>query len=467
MNFLRLFHTTAIRLTLRNALLYALLVTLGLAILYWAITNYIDAQTTAGLEQELNQLVTIDRRAGRNKLIATLSDKSQIGLAEDQQYFLLQSANGEKLAGNLEGWPSSVKPDGKVRNIWVEDSLIPDRPADSDGYWPLVATRLDDGSLLLIALNVAEAEDLLEFILGAMGLILMISIAFALTTGWLLGRTLLSRIDTVNQTAQQVSDGDFSRRVPLSGHDDEFDELAGHLNAMLSRIDKLLTGMRQVTDNIAHDLRQPLTRIRNRIEVTLMTERSNSEYRQALQESLADTTALMETFTALLEISQAEAGSFRGEWGSVDLSDMLESLGELYQDESEAQHKHFELHVEPGLTVTGNRHLLAQATSNLLDNALKYAPDGSTIQLQASQDKHRSVSVSVSDNGPGIPENQRANVFDRFYRLETDRSTPGNGLGLSLVKAVANLHQAKLTLEDNAPGLRVTLVLAGPDPARK
>ncbi len=456
MNLRRLLHTTAIRLALRYALFYALLITLGLGVLYWATSRYVDIQMAAGLEQELTRLVQIEQQSGRDRLVAIIDAEHQAARGNNRRYYLLQSSDGQRQAGNLIGWPPGFVANNHVRNVWIEDDLIPERMPDKDGFWPMIGTRLDDGSRLLVAQSVRQAEDLQEFILGTMAIILAISVGLALTMGWLLGRTLLRRIDTINTTAQQVTEGELSRRVSLSGQDDEFDELAGHLNTMLARIEKLITGMRQVTDNVAHDLRRPLARVRNRIEVTLMEKRDSKEYRLALEETLEDANELMQTFNALLEIAQAEAGSFRGEWKVVDLSALLEELGGLYLDEAEARHKRFELQVEPHLTITGNRHLLAQAASNLLDNAFKYTPDGSVIRLQAGMHAGR-LSLVVSDNGPGIAIEQRDKVFERFVRLEPDRSTAGNGLGLSLVKAVADLHKAQVMLEDNQPGLRVVL----------
>ncbi len=456
MNLRRLLHTTAIRLALRYALFYALLITLGLGVLYWATSHYVDAQMAAGLEQELTRLVQIDRQYGRNRLIAIIGVEQQTASGDNRRYYLLQSSGGQRQAGNLIDWPPGFVADNYVRNVWIEDELIPEQLPDKDGFWPMIATTLDDGSRLLVAQSVRQAEDLQEFILGTMAIILAVSVGLALTMGWLLGRTLLQRIDAINTTAQQVTEGELSRRVSLSGQDDEFDELAGHLNTMLARNEKLITGMRQVTDNVAHDLRRPLARVRNRIEVTLMEKRDSKEYRSALEETLEDANELMKTFSALLEIAQAEAGSFRGEWEEVDLSAMLEELGGLYLDEAEVRHKQFELQIEPCLKITGNRHLLAQAISNLLDNAFKYTPDDSTIRLQAAMQAGR-LSLTVSDNGPGIAVDRHDKVFERFVRLEPDRSTAGNGLGLSLVKAVADLHKAELTLEDNRPGLRVVL----------
>jgi signal transduction histidine kinase len=458
MNLHRLLHTTAIRLALRYALFYALLITMGLGVLYWTISHYVDVHMAASLESELARLIEIDREAGREQFIAMINEEQSLVNAESQRYYLLQSASGEKLAGNLLDWPHNFNADNTVRNVWIEDDLIPRRRDDDDDFWPVVATKLPDGARLLVAQSVHQAEDLQEFILGTMAVILAVSIGLALTMGWLLGRTLLQRIDLINATAQAVTAGELSGRIALSGQSDEFDELAGHLNAMLERIEKLLTGMHQVTDNIAHDLRRPLARMRNRIEVTLLEARDTKEYQLALEETLQDSDELIRTFNALLEIAQAEAGSVRGEWDLVDLTTLLQDLGDLYMDQAEAQGKHLALDIEPNLTLTGNRHLLAQAVGNLLDNAFKYTPDSALIQLEAKT-KAGQLWLSVSDNGPGIALEQRGKVLERFVRLESERSTAGNGLGLSLVRAAAELHKAELRLEDNNPGLRVCLIL--------
>jgi len=456
MNLHRLLHTTAIRLALRYALFYALLIMLGLGILYWATSRYVDVQMAAGLEQELARLVQIERQSGHDHLLAVIDAEQQAAHGDNRRYYLLQSRTGTQLAGRLLDWPPGVVMDNRVRNVWIEDKLIPEKFPDKDGFWPVIATTLDDGSRLLVAQSVRQAEDLQEFILSTMAIILTISVGMALAMGWLLGRTLLRRIDVINATAKQVTAGELSKRIALSGQDDEFDELASHLNTMLARIEKLLTGMREVTDNVAHDLRRPLARVRNRIEVTLMEKRDSKDYRLALEETLEDANELMQTFGALLEIAQAEAGSFRGDWNRVDMSVLLEELGGLYLDEAETQHKQFELQIEPSLKVTGNRHLLAQAVSNLLDNAFKYTHEGNTIWLKAAMQAHR-LTLTVRDNGPGIASSQQEKVLERFVRLESDRSTAGNGLGLSLVKAVADLHKVELKLESNKPGLCVSL----------
>ena len=457
MNLHRLLRTTALRLTLRYALYYALLISFGLAVLYWATSRYVDAQIATGLEREITQLAQVDRQQGRARLIAAIDAEQQTVRGENLRYYLLQNPAGENQAGNLVDWPHDLGADNTVRNIWIEDDLISKQMPDVDGYWPMIGTILSDGSRLLVAQSVRQAEDLQEFILSAMAAILVMSVGLALAMGWFLGRTFLQRIDTINRTAELVAAGELSKRVTLSAKDDEFDELATHLNAMLDQIEHLLTGMREVTDNVAHDLRKPLTRMRNRIEVTLLDKRETEDYRRALEETMADANELMQTFNALLEIAQAEAGSFREEWVDVELSKLLEDIGELYLDEAEEHSGRFEFHVEPGLHVKGNRHLLAQAVSNLLDNAFKYTPDNCVIKLTAKTADGRII-ISVTDEGPGIPARQRQHVLERFVRLDPDRGKTGNGLGLSLVKAVAGLHRAELRLDDNQPGLCVSLL---------
>ena len=455
MNHHRLFHTTAMKLALRYALFYAVLTALGLGILYWATSRFIDVQISAGLEHEIEQLKILDQKQGRSHLVARLNTTNN-NSAKNRRFYLLKESKSGQLQGNLLGWPSQLKPDGKVQSIWIEHELIPENHEADDGYWPIIAITLKDGSRLLVAQGIHQAEDLQEFILSIMAIIFIVSVGLALVMGWRLGSTLLERIDRINETAQKVTAGELSQRTPLSGKNDEFDELAGHLNTMLKRIENLMNGMRQVSDNVAHDLRKPLTRMRSRIEVTLLEERDSAEYRRVMNETLDDANELMRTFNVMLEIAQAESGSFRGEWAKVKFSILLENLAELYQDQAEEQHQVFSSEIEPGLMVNGNRDLLAQAMSNLLENAFKYCHEHGEIHLQAKMVRGQ-VCVSVYDNGPGIPADQRDKVLHRFTRLETARSTPGNGLGLSLVKAIADLHNAELQLKDNQPGLCVVL----------
>jgi signal transduction histidine kinase len=270
----------------------------------------------------------------------------------------------------------------------------------------------------------------------------------------------LARIDQINQTASEIHQGNLDQRIPISNTGDEFDELAANLNAMLEHINRLIKGMRQVTDNVAHDLRRPLARLRNRLDVTLLEQRDNDEYRTVLEEIREDTAEVLQTFNALLEIAQAESGQFRGEMDVLNLSGLATELGEIYTDLFREEGQTLLVSVVPDACIHGNRQLVAQVISNLLENAHKYAGEDAKIELQV---RHvgQNVDLSVSDNGPGIPEDKFNEVLKRYVRLDNARSSVGNGLGLSLVNAIAKLHRGTLTLTDNGPGLRITLTLSG------
>ncbi|MFQ5487593.1 MAG: sensor histidine kinase [Gammaproteobacteria bacterium] len=452
----RLFHTSAIRLTLRYALLYALLTGLALGFLYWTTSRYIDAQMVASLEQEMHHLQRLAHEQGNAAVQRVIGARSE-GPKENRRYYLLLSPSGERMAGDLKAWPPTLDADEEVHNIWIEHDLIPGKVEDYDGYWPMIAVSLAQGERLLIAQSVRHAEDLQEYSLTAMVLILAISVMLALAMGIFLGRSVLQRIDTINATARAIAEGSLTRRIPFTSREDEFDELAQHLNAMLDRIEALMASMRQVTDNVAHDLRRPLSRLRNRLEVTLLEARDKTEYEEAMNRAVADADELLHTFNALLKIAQAEGGVRRGDWGEVDMSALAESLGGLYRDQAEEQGLRFTLDIRSDVRIDGNRHLVGQAMSNLLENAFKYTPAGGHITLRVDRYKGR-PRLQVCDDGPGIPSECREKVLERFVRLDRARSTRGNGLGLSLVKAVAELHRVQLTLEDNRPGLRVSLV---------
>ncbi len=458
MNPRRLLHTTAIRLALRYALFYMLLTSFGLGVLYWATSRYVDAQLAAGLENELMTLRQIDRQEGRSRLQQILNNRSDID-SENRRYLLLIAPDGTKLAGDLNAWPSQLYPDQRVRNIWIEDELIPHHVKDRDGYWPMIATMLPDGSRLLVAQSVQQAEDLQEFVLSAMATLLVVIIGLTLILGWRMGQQMVERMEIINNTTRRILSGDLSSRVASSGHDDEFDELATHLNQMLAHIERLINGMQEVTDNVAHDLRRPLTRLRNRLEITLLEARDEQDYRQTLEQAVADTEEMIKTFNALLEIAQAESGTYRGEWEEIDFSQLVRDVGELYQGTADNNGQKLDINIDSDIHLRGSRHLLAQSISNILENALKYSGSQSEIVLSLTTHKDQPLLV-VSDTGPGIPPSEHHHVLQRFVRLDSARSTSGNGLGLSLVSAVAELHGASLALKDNSPGLRVEIAFA-------
>jgi signal transduction histidine kinase len=282
------------------------------------------------------------------------------------------------------------------------------------------------------------------------------AVLLALAMGVTLGRTILGRMDTISRAAGEIMAGDLSRRVPASGSNDEFDALAERLNSMLDRIQQLIKGTREVTDNVAHDLRSPLSRLRNRPEITLLECRSKDEYRDAIGKTIEDAESLIRTFNTMLGIAQLDSGNNRTQWGHVDLNTLASDLEELYKPVAGQKGQEFRLVTGDPAEITGSRDLLAQAIGNLLDNAIKYTPEDGAILLQVKR-LEDAIEVMVRDSGAGIPAAEREHVLERFVRLESSRHTQGNGLGLSLVKAVAHLHGAGLRLGDAGPGLTVTL----------
>ncbi len=452
----RLWRTSAIRLALRYALYYALIAGAGLGALYWATSQYVNAQLATSLSQQLDGYRQIAKQKGVAGLIAQFNQEQALDNRRER-YVLLVDAAGRYLAGDLTDWPAGLSADDQVRNIWLEDDLLRQQQEDGpEGHWPTVATRLAGGERLLATQSIGETEALQAFILSAVIITLGMIVTLTLVLGWNLGRQMLARVDRVNRTTARIIDGRLDQRIPISERNDEFDDLARNLNRMLDHIDKLVAGMRQVTDNVAHDLRRPLTRVRNRLDVTLLEARDPAQYVATLDETRADIEQIIATFNTLLDIAQTESGHIRGSMADMDLSALAQELGEVYEDAFTDNGQQLVLAITPDQHVTGNRDLLGQTISNLLENALKYAGSQATVTLTVAATP-QSVQLSVCDTGPGIPAEQRDRVLERFVRLDDARSTAGNGLGLSLVAASARLHGATLRLTDNGPGLCVGL----------
>jgi signal transduction histidine kinase len=458
----RLFGTTAVRISLWYACLYIVLAGTALGAYYWATSRYIDAELYAGLEDEFVELRNIAERDGFEGLQREVASRSRASGA-DGSYYLLVDRNLHKVAGNLTGWPEDqddqVAVDETVHQAWVDDTMIPGASEDHDAYWPVIGKRFKDGSILLVARSVAQAEDMQVFSAYALTSLLVAIVVLALAMGVFMGRTILARIDKINATTETIMRGDLSGRVPLSGRGDEFDDLAGRLNNMLGRIEQLMQGMREVTDNVAHDLRRPLTRLHNRLDTILLEERSPEVYRQTIEAAIHDTQDLVKTFNAILQIAQAEAGSLRAKMADVDLASVAIQVVEFYRPVAQQRRQRLVVDAKRPVTVCGNRDLLSQALGNVLDNAIKYSPPEGLILVQVER-TDEGVRVSVSDSGPGIPVAERGRVLQRFTRLDQARSSPGNGLGLSLANAIVGLHGAKMSFADNAPGLVVRITFA-------
>lgn len=454
--------------TFRYAIIYMLVFGVSVAgvmgFVYWQTVRVIAAQTDDTIQAEITGLAEQYRQFGLVGLMRIIRERSQAAPGRRGLY-LLADRNYNRIEGNLSSWPPIARGDPNT----VDFLVATDAGGDSKPQVARARTfALIGGFYLLVGRDMTERTDFTKLMTDALIGGLILTAVFGIAGGLLMSRSLLGRIEGINRGTEDILQGDLTRRMPVRGNRDEFDRLATSLNAMLDQIDGLMTGMRGVADNIAHDLRSPISRLRSRMEVSLMSETDADGFRRAMEDSIREADGILATFNALLEIALAEAGAVRDRFSPIELSALAADAGELYGPVAEDKGQTLTTAIEPGVSVPGNSHLLAQAVANLLDNAIKYTPEGGRIWLAVRRDGDGAV-LDIRDSGPGIPEEARGRVLDRFVRLDASRSAPGAGLGLSLVSAVARLHRATLSLTDNAPGLQVTLrfphVLAGPQDA--
>ncbi len=460
---LRLLRTTPFRLALLYLGLFVLSVSMILLILY---------RTTAGfLEQEIGETIAVEvaglqdqyRNNGLRGLVDAVRERS--ATPHTNSIYLLTTPGGVMLAGNLRGWPDVKPGEGGWSHFKVSDyGGMVDRPSTAMA----VTFTLPGQFRLLVGRDMSELDQLRGRLVSSLRWVFAVTIILGLGGGLLIARGAMRRIEAINRTTRQIMAGDLTGRVPRAGGGDEIDRLAGNLNAMLDQIERLMTGMRQVTESVAHDLRTPLSRLRARVELALIRDTEDPEvYRAVLQDTITEADRLLATFTALLSIAEAESGAKRTDLEPVDLTEVVRLAADLYEPVAEEKGQTLSTEIRGKATVRGNEQLLAQAVSNLLDNAIKYTPEGGHIALLLEgAGPGRAARVTVADSGSGIPEEMRGKVLERFVRLDAARASPGNGLGLSLVDAVARLHGAQLVLEDNRPGLRISLVFP-PDTVRK
>ena len=451
---LRLTRTTPFRLAVLYLAMFVLSVALILAVVYRTTAGFLESEIGETIALEVAGLQEQYRNQGLRGLVDAVRERSAI--SHTNSVYLLTTPGGVILAGNLSAWPDAVPDASGWTHFKVSEyGGTSDRPSTAMA----VAFTLPGKFRLLVGRDMSEIDQLRGRMIDSLRWILAVTALLGLGGGLLVARGAMRQIEAINRTTRQIMAGDLTGRVPRSGGGDEIDRLAGNLNAMLDQIERLMTGMRQVTESVAHDLRTPLTRLRSRIELALIHETEDPEvYRAVLQETIAEADRLLATFTALLSIAEAESGAKRTELEPVNLAEPLRIAADLYEPVAEDKGQTLVTDIRGEPVVRGNGQLLAQAVSNLLDNAIKYTPEGGRIALVLEGAAHgRGPRVTVADNGPGIPADMREKVLQRFVRLDAARASPGNGLGLSLVDAVARLHGARLVLEDNAPGLRISL----------
>ena len=447
----RLVRTHAFRLAALYFLVFALSVLGILLLVYWTSANFVERQTEATLDAEITGLAEQYAQRGLSGLIQIVAARSA-GESGGAAVYLVTDPEGKPLVGNIAAWPGGVP----IRNGWLSFGLernigghLETRPA----LGRLLAIR--GGYRLLVGRDISDAATFRSQVRSALLWGGLIVLCVGLLGGTVMSRNMLRRVEQVNRTSERVITGNLSDRVPVQGTGDEFDQLAANLNRMLEQIERLMTAMREVTDDVAHDLKTPLSRLRARLERALAEPAADPSQNEAIRAAIDEADRLLATFNALLSIAELESGTLRDQTERLDLSEITRSAAELYEPVAEERGFALTIATEPGVQIRGDRHLLSQAIANLIDNALKYA-GGGEIAVRAFRRDGRAV-LEVADHGPGIPQADREAVFDRFFRLERSRTTPGNGLGLSLVRAIVRRHDGTVVLEDNAPGLRARL----------
>lgn len=448
----RLLRTSTFRIALLYLALFGATLVGVLAYIYWSTSALIDRQMGETIQAEIRGLSEQYRDEGLARLVDIIRERSGSSGSPENVY-LLTDPRLRPLAGNLEVWPKAPE----IKEGWAEVRLR--RKTDPSGVQHTIRARLfelPEGFRLLVGRDTDERGDFRRIMEEGIAWALVPILLVGLGGGILVGRYALRRVDAVAATSRDIVKGDLARRVPLSGSGDEFDRLAHAINEMLEQIDMLMTGMRVVTDSLAHDLRSPLTRAKGSIELALRKETGAETYRHALEQTNTELDLILRTFEALINIAEAQAGINRLSITPLDLSGLTQDLFEMYQPIAEDAGLEMTAEIADGITVQGNRQMLGQAIANLLDNAIKFTPRGGLIAFSMNRIGEQPV-LCVADSGPGVPVEDRDRVLDRFVRLDSSRSAPGSGLGLSLVAAVSRLHGASLSLGDNEPGLTVTL----------
>jgi signal transduction histidine kinase len=448
--------------TARLSALYLLLFTLCAVILVFYMTSlsvrFFVNQTRETINSDVTALTGTYERGGLPALVRAIDRRSR---QPGANLYLIADPAGRILAGNVEAIEGGVldKPGWRTEPFQYQRFNSGQREGRE---FQAIARVMEvpNGLILMVGRDLGEPERFRVVVRRALGFALGLMALGGFLIWYFVGRRALKRINDVSVASQRIMAGDLTQRLPVTGASDEFDRLSANLNTMLARISELNEGVRQVSGNIAHDLKTPLARLRNHAEAALSGDKTKAQYRAALEQTIAESDAIIRTFNAILMISRLEAGNSSESMDRIDLRQIMAEVHELYEPVAEEAGAALTVESGPPLPVTGNRELVAQALSNLVDNAIKYAgTNGQAAEVALSAaSAGANTTVTVRDNGPGIPEADRERVTERFVRLEESRTQPGAGLGLALAKAVMKLHRGRIEFADAAPGLEVRLV---------
>jgi hypothetical protein len=459
----KLFRTTTFKLTLVYLTVFALFAAFLLGYFALNTRRLITEQITDTVNSEITGLSEQYRLGGIRRLVIVVDARAR---RPGSSLYLVTTFTGEALAGNVTALqPGILETPGWTETVYhrIDEADTSEHP---DHHALVRVYELPGGFRLLVGRDLDERERLYHIVLAAGRWSVAIVLVLGLAGGLFVTRRVLRRVDAMTETTRTIMAGDLGGRLPVAGTGDELDRLAENLNVMLDRIEALMYGLKEVSDNIAHDLKTPLTRLRNRTEEALRSARNESEYRAALEGTIEDSEGLIRTFNALLMIARAESGQAREDMSEFDAAEIAHDIGDLYEPLAEEKGIALKVEADVPVRVRANRDLVSQALANLVDNAIKYtepcapAENGAMPQIVVGAlNEGDRILLSVADSGPGIPEADRGRVVERFVRLEQSRSKPGSGLGLSLASAVARLHGGELMLSDNRPGLKSIIAL--------
>lgn len=446
----KLLRTASFRLTLFTACLFAVFVVTTFVVSYWIAVRYLLERVDGEIAWQI-QMLAREYQAGSLNI-------ANPDLVEPGTYLLLRDDAGRPIVEKL--------PSGASVRKWFQE-LVPQEMSINNVSDELraQAVLLPDGVQLTVGQDLNDLEEAKEFLRQAFGWLLAAILILGLACGAIVSAITLRRVEKINLTVGDIMNGHFDRRISLKGTNDEFDRLSRQINLMLEQIEKLMGGLRQVSIDMAHDLRTPLSRMRQKLEGARNRATSREDYETAIDQALKQNDEILETFSALLGIAHLGSGAYRQTFHEISLSEIFETLEEIYAPIAEERHQMLFTTIQPDLKFQGDRRLITQMLVNLIENAIRHSPPGARISLTLAQ-RMSGVTAVIADTGPGVPEPEREKIFQRFYRLETSRTTRGSGLGLSVVSAIADLHGIRISLSDNHPGLRVTLecpstILAG------
>ena len=460
-----LMRMTAVRLSALYFLLFAICAVVLVVYVTGTASSLLESQSRNAISEEIAELSQIYQSSGIIGLVRTIDRRAR---QPGASLYLATDATGRIIAGNVESLQAGVLDDeGFTPQAFGYERFTTDA---RERYHIAIAdvVALPNGMRILVGRDQTEQVRFRSIVQSALILALALMGAAAVLAWFFIGRRALQRLDRMSASSARILSGDLTQRLPVTGAGDEFDRLSENLNILLARVALLQEGLQQVSDNIAHDLKTPLTRLRNHAEEALAGPADAATTRSALEGMIGEADQMIRTFDALLMISRVEAGSHAVLKGEVDVAAIVADLADLYEPLAEEAGAALVVEAPASLKVLASRELIAQAISNLVDNALKYAggtghPARIAVSLGADE---RRWWLSVEDNGPGIPADMHGRVLERFFRLDQSRSMPGSGLGLSLVQAIAQVHDGQLRLEDAAPGLRVLLEFPREDTTR-